>query len=126
MCGQIYTIENQKVFSFGGAYSVDRYMRTEHISWWKQEIPCNEEYDKVTKNLELHNHQVDYIVTHTAPCEIVREMGYYPGAHDAELTRFLEWIMYEVKYKEWFFGHWHRDEQIDVKHLAIWFNVEER
>lgn len=126
MRGQIYTIENKKVFSFGGAYSIDRYMRTEHISWWKQEIPCNEEYDEATKNLELHNHQVDYIVTHTAPREIVRRMGYYPDAHDAELTGFLEWIMYEVKYKEWFFGHWHRDEQIDVKHRAIWFDVEER
>lgn len=124
--GQIYTIENKKVFSFGGAYSIDRYMRTEHISWWKQEIPCNEEYDEATKNLELHNHQVDYIVTHTAPREIVRRMGYYPDAHDAELTGFLEWIMYEVKYKEWFFGHWHRDEQIDEKHRAIWFDVEER
>jgi len=38
----------------------------------------------------------------------------------------LEWVMYEVKYEEWFFGHWHRDEQIDEKHRAIWFDVEER
>ena len=76
--------------------------------------------------MELHNHKVDYIVTHTAPREIIRRMGYYPDAHDAELTGFLEWIMYEVKYEEWFFGHWHRDEHIDEKHRAIWFDVEER
>ena len=126
MRGQIYTIENKKIFSFGGAYSIDRYMRTEHISWWKQEIPCDEEYDEAIRNLELHNHKVDYIVTHTAPREIIRRMGYYPDAHDAELTGFLEWVMYEVKYEEWFFGHWHRDEQIDEKHRAIWFDVEER
>lgn len=126
MRGQIYTIDNKKIFSFGGAYSIDRYMRTEHFSWWNQEIPCDEEYDEAIKNLELHNHKVDYIVTHTAPREIIRRMGYYLDAHDAELTGFLEWVMYEVKYEEWFFGHWHRDEQIDEKHRAIWFDVEER
>ena len=126
MRGQIYTIEGKKIFSFGGAYSIDRYMRTEHVSWWKQEIPCDEEYNEAIRNLELHNHKVDYIVTHTAPREIIRRMGYYPDAHDAELTGFLEWIMYEVSYEQWFFGHWHRDEQIDAKHRAIWFDVEER
>ncbi len=126
MRGQIYMIENKKIFSFGGAYSIDRYMRTEHFSWWKQEIPCDEEYDEAIKNLELHNHKVDYIVTHTAPREIIRRMGYCPDAHDAELTGFLEWIMYEVSYEQWFFGHWHRDEEIDKKHRAIWFDIEER
>lgn len=126
MRGQIYTIDNKKIFSFGGAYSIDRYMRTEHFSWWNQEIPCDEEYDEAIKNLELHNHKVDYIVTHTAPREIIRRMGYYPDAHDAELTGFLEWVMYEVSYEQWFFGHWHKDEQIDKKHRAIWYGVEER
>lgn len=126
MRGQIYTIEGKKIFSFGGAYSIDRYMRTEHVSWWKQELPCDEEYKEAVKNLKLHNNTVDYIITHTAPREIIRRMGRYPDMHDAELTGFLEWIMYEVSYKQWFFGHWHRDEQIDEKHRAIWFDVEER
>lgn len=126
MRGQVYTMENKKIFSFGGAYSIDRYMRTKHVSWWKQEIPCDEEYDEAIKNLESHNHKVDYIVTHTAPREIIRIMGYYQDAHDEKLTGFWEWIMHEGPYEQWFFGHWHKDEQIDRKHRAIWYGFEER
>ena len=53
-------------------------------------------------------------------------MGYYLDAHDAELTGFLEWVVYEERYEEWLFGQWHRDEQIDGKHRAIGFDIEER
>lgn len=44
--------------------------------------------------------------------------------HDAELTGFLEWIMYEVKFKKWFFGHWHMDRTLDDRFRAMWFDVE--
>ena len=50
-------------------------------------------------------------------------MGKYPDAHDMELTGFLEWIMYEVKFEHWYFGHWHMDKTIDEKYTAIYFNV---
>ena len=126
MRGQIFTIEGKKIFTFGGAYSIDRYMRSEHYSWWKQELPCSEEYEEAIENLKRHKHEVDLVVTHTAPTELIRRMGFTPDHHDIELTGFLEWIMYEVKYKEWFFGHWHKDAWIDQKHRAIWFDIEER
>ena len=123
MRGQVYTIENKKIFTFGGAYSIDKYMRKEHIYWWRQEIPSNEEYEEATKNLKHHEYKVDYVVTHTAPREIILRMGRTPDMHDGELTGFLEWIMYVVSYKQWFFGHWHMDKVIDNKHRALWFNV---
>lgn len=126
MRGQVFTIEGKRIFTFGGAYSIDRYMRTEHISWWRQELPCKEEYAEATKNLDLCNREVDYIVTHTAPTEIIRRMGYDPNYPDAELTDFLERVMHTVTYKQWFFGHWHRDREIDEKHRALWYDVEER
>ena len=125
MRGQVYTIENKKIFTFGGAYSIDRYMRKEHISWWRQEIPSNEEYKEASENLKRHEYKVDYVVTHTAPREIILRMGHNPDMHDAELTGFLEWIMYEISYKAWFFGHWHMDKEIDNKHRALWFDVVE-
>ena len=126
MRGQVFTIEGKKIFTFGGAYSIDRYMISEHYSLWRQEIPFKEEYTETVRNLRLHHDEVDYIVTHTAPREIIRRMGRQPDCHDAELTGFLEWIMYEMKYKEWFFGHWHQDMWIDEKHRALWFDIEER
>lgn len=45
MRGQVYTIDNIKFFTFGGAESIDKCNRTENESWWKQEMPSKEEYD---------------------------------------------------------------------------------
>ena len=125
MRGQVFYLEGKKFLTFGGAYSIDKYVRTEHFSWWKEEIPSGDEYKECSFNLEKHNFEIDFVITHTAPREIIRRMGYTPDGHDAELTGFLEWIMYESKYKQWFFGHWHKDEFIDDKHRALWFDVIE-
>ena len=124
MRGQVFTIEGKKIFTMGGAYSIDKYMRRENISWWKEELPTNEEYAEAVKNLKANDFSVDYVISHTAPREIIRRMGENPDfAKDAELTGFLEWVMYEAKYRQWFFGHWHRDELIDEKHRAVWFDL---
>jgi hypothetical protein len=42
-----------------------------------------------------------------------------------ELTGFLEWVMYEVKFKKWFFGHWHTDKLITEKFHAVFLDVIE-
>lgn len=125
MRGQVFTIEGKKFFTFGGAYSIDRYMRTKGISYWDEELPDSNAYEEATQNLLKHGKKVDYIISHTAPREIIRKMGYYPDAHDMELTGFLEWVMYEVEYKKWFFGHFHEDKIVDEKHRALYFDIEE-
>lgn len=33
MRGQVFEIEGKKIFTVGGAYSIDKYMRTPHRSW---------------------------------------------------------------------------------------------
>ena len=126
MRGQFFTIEGKKIFTFGGAHSIDWYMRKEHISWWRQEMPCPQEYAEARENLKRHGYVVDYIVTHTAPTEIIEALGFQPDPDEAELNGFLQEIMRGVKYGEWFFGHWHRDARVDDKHRAIWFDVEKR
>lgn len=122
MRGQVFTIENKKFFTMGGAYSIDRYMRKKGVSWWPQELPSDEEYKEATENL-LKNDDIDYIISHTAPREIIRRMGYYPDAHDMELTGYLEWIMYEHKFTHWFFGHFHEDKNIDNKFSALYYDT---
>lgn len=124
MRGQVFLIEGKKIFTMGGAYSIDKYMRKDGLSWWKEELPTNGEYREATQNLRETGNCVDYIITHTAPREMIRRMGKYPDMHDAELTGFLEWIMYEVKFKKWFFGHWHMDVEFDDRFRALWFDVE--
>ena len=124
MRGQVFRIEGQKFFTMGGAYSRDRATRVEGLSYWKEELPSREEYEEAARNLAFHRFSVDYVISHTAPREIIRRMGYYGDPHDAELTGFLEWVMYETDYKGWFFGHWHTDREIG-KHRAIFSDVVE-
>ncbi|MBQ8497765.1 MAG: metallophosphatase family protein [Clostridia bacterium] len=123
MRGQIFTIEGKKIFAMGGAYSRDKAMRTAGRSWWPEELPCDAEYKEAAANLKAHDFKVDYVVSHTAPTEIIRRVGWTPDIHDGELTGFLEWVMYETEYKKWFFGHLHLDEEIGEKHRALSFDV---
>ncbi len=120
--GQIFTIEGKTFFTMGGAYSPDRYMRIKNFSYWAEELPDNNEYKEAIENLKKHGNKVDYILTHTAPKEIILRMGYHPDPHDAELTGFLEWIMYECEYTHWFFGHFHEDRNIGEKFTALLFD----
>lgn len=125
MRGQVFEIQGKRILTMGGAYSIDKYRRTEGYSWWKAELPDGEEYRRAAAAIDACGRQVDYIVTHTAPREIIRRMGHSPDLHDLELTGFLEWIMYNVDFSQWFFGHWHRDEKIDPRFRALWFDVVE-
>lgn len=123
MRGQVFTVAGKKIFVMGGAYSIDRYMRVEGVSWWREELPSAEEYRQAIGSLEACGKQVDYIVTHTAPREIILRFGKCPDGHDLELTGFLEWVMYEVRFDQWFFGHWHFDREIDPQFRGLWFDV---
>lgn len=123
MRGEIYTLEGKTIFAMGGGYSRDKHMRIEGLSWWPEELPNEKEYKNAERSLKDAGMKVDIIVSHQAPREIIRRMGRYPDAHDNELTGFLEWIMYEVDFKAWFFGHWHDDKEVAPKFRLLWFDT---
>ena len=122
--GQVFEIEGKTIFTFGGAYSIDRYMRQEGISWWEQELPTDNEYKLAVRNLQKHNMCVDYILTHTAPREMVMRLRHVPDPHEMELEGFLEYVMYEVQHKHWYCGHWHEDRSITDQFTVLWFDTK--
>ncbi len=121
--GQIYDIDGIRLFAMGGAYSRDKYMRAEGISWWADELPSDREYKEAIQNLREANHCVDVIVSHTAPREIIWRMGHNYDPHDAELTGFFDWILHDVRFRRWYFGHWHIDRAILPRVRAVHFSV---
>ena len=123
MRGEIYTIDGKSIFTMGGAYSIDRYMRTKGYSYWEEELPTGGEYRRAADNLTSRGMKVDVIVTHTAPRSLVYSMGFSPDAHEAELGGFLDWIKSECSYSHWFFGHFHVDRDLDEKHHAIFYRA---
>ncbi len=123
MRGEVFDIEGKTFFTMGGAYSIDKYMRREGYSWWRQEVPSNDEYANATKNLQAHSFSLDYVLTHTLPREMILRLGKYPDVHDAELTGFLEWVMYETRFRHWFCGHWHEDRELTEKFTVLYFDT---
>lgn len=132
--GRIYKIEGKSFFTFGGAYSIDKYRRQENISWWSQESPNEQEYARAEQALAQVNYKVDYIITHTAPAAVIEvlmylmpyedRINYTVNAKDYRITNFLnEKIWFKASFKHWYFGHWHLDKQINNKATALLSDV---
>lgn len=113
MRGQVYTIDNKKFFTMGGATSIDKIYRTPNIDWFPEE-DCNyQETEEALQNLENHNFMVDFIITHTIGEEFIlrkmsKNMTFYADGFGA-INRFLDYIDDVVSYKHWYFGHFHMD-----------------
>jgi len=108
--GQVFKINGKKFFTMGGADSIDKWQRIEGRSWWKEELPSNEQYEEALDNLEANNNKVDYIVTHCAPKSYLDSINpYYDSDH---LNRFLDTVEETTEFKRWFCGHYHIDKTI--------------
>ena len=115
MRGQIFNLGGITFFTFGGAYSPDRAYREEGISWFPEELPSRQEYLEGWENLKKSGFKVDYILTHTAPQNIISKMGYkdLPDHNEeAPLREFLQQIPDLTDFKAWYFGHFHKDCKI--------------
>ena len=143
MRGQIYKLVGKKVFIFGGAQSHDllggilelddpEYIekkrelddewisyRVNHISWWKEELPSDEEMREALDNLKKNNFEVDYIITHccsSSTQDLVAKNGNYSLN---VLTDFFEEIKGECKFDKWCFGHYHNDMIVNDKEILL-------
>ncbi|KRU40633.1 metallophosphoesterase [Clostridium sporogenes] len=126
MRGQVFNIDNSKFFTMGGASSTDKENRREHITWWQDEIPNYNEMEEGLANLEKHNNKVDYILTHTCSSSILQDInkiyGFQPKPEE-NLNKYLEIIEEKVKFKHWYFGHFHEDMEIDAKHTLLFEKI---
>ena len=146
MRGQVFIIENKKIFTFGGARSVDveagifemddpeiafkihrarmcrQRFRINHLDWWEEEMPSEAEYKEALCNLDKHNNNVDYIITHCASTSMLPMLGLELGyrMRGDKQTDYFNNIEDKVNFKQWYFGHYHRDIDIDDKHKVTY------
>jgi len=156
MRGEIFEIEGKKIFAFGGASSHDiedgiiewdekgkwketakkwnragKQFRISHYSWWAQEIPTQDEIDNALKNLERHNYQVDYMVTHCCSSSVYSDyienkvILLAPENYSVKdkMTDILDSFVDKIKYDYWFFGHHHNDKRIDSRHILLYQQI---
>ena len=123
--GEVYEVEGKKIFVFGGGYSIDKDLRVPGKSWWKEEMPCESEYENARRNLKECGYRVDYILTHTAPANTVEYMARMNMGikntviEETPLTGFLQWVEEKTEYKKWFFGHFHIDRELWKNQIAV-------
>lgn len=148
--GHIFTLDDTKIFAFGGASSHDiddgildldnfkskkefdetrvrmnlsgKMFRVNHESWWKEEMPSEEEMKFGFDNITDYDNKVDYIVSHCAPQSISSQISMGDYKPD-KLTKYFDFIKDNNEYKKWFFGHYHTDKAIDAEHIALYYNI---
>lgn len=126
MRGQVFDIDGKTFFTFGGATSIDKAWRCEGLSWWSEEVPSYSDLDEACKNLEKVNYSVDYIVTHS--CD--EKALYYPPlcsrGNKFEAfpeNKMLSYFEDNVKYKHWYFGHYHMDGDLSDTKTVLYDNI---
>lgn len=146
MRGQVFTLEGKKIFTFGGASSHDidggilepdapdyrkkkkeldkgwKPYRINHLSWWKEEVPSQEEMEEGWKNLKMNDYSVDYIVTHC--CSSSTQALLSQGVYKTDvLTDYLEEIKQQVNFKKWFFGHYHDNKNVNAEEILLYEQI---
>jgi hypothetical protein len=96
------------------------YYRIAHISWWKEELPSEDEMKHAMEQLAKHDFKVDYIISHCAPTGIHCLMGY--DSPDAA-TNFLQQVAEKTEFKKWYFGHYHDDRNINPEFILAYNSI---
>lgn len=125
MRGQVYELDGNTFFTFGGGISIDKANRIPYSSWWPEEEPSVKEIHEALDNLEKHNFRVDYIITHAAPETIMRDelCKIKPMQKlDCPTERFLNDIYLRTDFKMWFCGHYHIDVWVHSSKLQVLYN----
>lgn len=123
--GEIFNLNNQSFFCMGGAASIDKHLRKEGKSWWKEEIPTYCEFATAADNLRAHNMKVDYVLSHTTSNRTIQKFDKWYPQFDP-VTNFLDkFVEEEVNFRANLFGHFHMDRTIDDKHILLYNDIIE-
>ena len=144
--GQIFDLGGKRFFTMGGASSHDiqdgilepddpqfkrKYRRLDasgalyrvnHLSWWKAELPSEEEYQTARAALDRVGWEVDYIITHCCPTSVQDELsGRFYKADP--LTDFLDEVAERCAFRNWFLGHYHVNSVIREKFAILYEQI---
>ena len=142
MRGEIFDVDNKKIFAFGGAKSHDiqdgilnldeeekiyeyrkrgAYFRIRDFSWWDLELPTSQEMENGIENLEKINYKVDYIISHCCPTSIQALIN---STYKRDiLTDYLQHISEKCTFKRWYFGHYHDYKQVNSQFTLLYENI---
>ena len=125
MRGQIFKIDGNTFFTFGGGESIDKDIRIEKNLWWREEEPTPAEMAEGAKTLDEAGCKVDYIITHEPPSLVKSAMLLRSGNADRvnKLNGYFEELDRSLTFKNWFFGSLHEDKRITEHHTCVFQKI---
>jgi predicted phosphodiesterase len=97
-----FSIINNKIMSIRGAFSIDKYCRTEGVNWFSNEEMNYNEFGEVVDTYEKYKPKI--VISHECPSIIkVDHFGY----KDSFTSKSMQFILNIHKPDIWVFGHHH-------------------
>lgn len=127
MRGEVYEIDGMRVFTMGGATSVDRAFRVEGASWWPVELPDEDDFERARAALDEVDWKVDFVITHTCATRLLAK-ALWPQSISQRpdpdrLTDFFDELEDRLEFRQWYFGHFHNDRVIDERHTCLYNRI---
>ncbi len=121
MRGQIFNIEGNTYFTFGGGESIDKDMRVAKGLWWREEEATPIQMADGARRLDEEGCTVDYIITHEPPSLVKSSMLLRNGNIDRvnKLNGYFEELARSLKFEHWFFGSMHEDRSITEHYTCV-------
>ena len=101
-----YTFEGRSILVLGGARSLDKELRHEG-EWFPDETFSIEEKDRIISLIK--DNEYDYVLAHTCPDYIVRQIFEEHHYRDSN-SEFFDKVMNYIFPKAWYFGHFHPEK----------------
>ncbi len=103
--GSVLTLpDGRKVLFIGGAYSIDKDIRTPGKDWFPEEIISQQDI------YNLPDTEIDIVISHTAPTEF-KVFDYHMDFFKDSSRDALSYVLQKYHPKLWYFGHMHTFKQ---------------
>jgi predicted phosphodiesterase len=108
--GSTTVIGSKWCLVLGGAYSIDKQYRTQHVSWWPQEMIRQGDVHRALENAE--GRKIDVMFTHDAPnspdlLDWLKSAGYKIDPFSSENRAALSYVVDMVRPTDLYHGHFH-------------------
>ncbi|MBR4943093.1 MAG: metallophosphoesterase [Clostridia bacterium] len=126
MRGQVFEIEGKRIFTMGGGTSIDKAYRTGGFSWWCQEMITYDDQIEGDKNLARYGNEVDYVITHSCDVDALYALDLSERMYKKYVfldNIFLSTFARKIKYKRWFFGHYHVEQELPNNKIALYNSI---
>ena len=125
MRGQVYEIENKKIFTMGGGEDPDFDLNEYDENTVRKEIPTSQEMLTGVTNLEKHGYKVDYIISHEPPAKIkdFLSLSENKSIRATALGAYLDELSQQTDFEKWYFGSIHTDKFITEKYTALFNKI---